>query len=71
MDKISISRWSDSLGKTGVEITIKNDKYELLYIGDMTMEDFARCVTGQSMIDIERDTRHKMRFGNEQDGGAE
>lgn len=70
-DTISISRWLDSLGKTGVEIVIKNDKYGLLYIGDMTMADFAACVTGQSMICIERDTRHKMKFGVEQDGGAE
>lgn len=64
-DKISFSRWSDSSGNTGIEVTIKNEKYGLLYIGDMNMADFAACVTGQSMIDIERDTRHKMQFGIE------
>jgi len=66
-DRISISRWTNSLGKEGVEVSIRNDKYDLIYIGDMTMTEFARCVTGQSMIEIERDARRKLGFSAEQE----
>ena len=69
-DKISISRWTDTWGNTGVEIEIRNDKHELLYEGDMKLEFFAQAVTGQSLIPIERDTRIKLKFGVEQEGAT-
>ena len=70
-DKISISRWTDTWGNMGIEIEIRNDKFELLYKGDMRMDFFAQAVTGQSSMQIERDSRIKLKFGAEQDGGAE
>lgn len=55
MDRISISRFKANY-KTdkAIEITIVDDDGKLVYQGEMTLSDFADCITGRVDCNIER-----------------
>ena len=54
MHNISIGRWSDGNGNSGIDIKIEDSKFCVVFRGRMTLEDFAKCVTGQAFIPIEK-----------------
>lgn len=53
MDRISISRYRTTRGKTGIEIEI-TAKNKMIYRGSMTLEDFAKVITNQGHVLIDR-----------------
>lgn len=55
MDKISIYRFStnDKTDKS-IGIMIEDENFNLIYKGEMTLEDFAKCITGMGCCDVER-----------------
>ena len=53
MDYISISRHRSTDNSEGVEVQIVT-KNKLIYRGDMTLEDYARLVTNQGHVPINR-----------------
>lgn len=53
MDKIAISRWHNSKGEQGINITVESgEENRIIYRGDMSLEGFAKCITGQAASDI-------------------
>lgn len=55
MDKISIYRFStnDKTDKS-IGVMIEDEEANVIYKGEMTLEDFAKCITAMSCCDIER-----------------
>lgn len=68
-DKLTIARWSGSNGKSAVTITVENAEYTTIYRGDISLEDFAKCITGLSSCNIERDERMNFVFQFERKEG--
>lgn len=53
-NNISISRWRDNFGNSAITVEIRDSKHGLIYSGNMTLDDFAKCVTGLSECPIEK-----------------
>lgn len=53
-DKISISKWLNDESEQLVSVKIQNNQGKVLYVGDMTLCEFAACVTGGANREITR-----------------
>ena len=52
-DKITISRWSSGSLGHGIDIMIESgNENRIIYKGQMTLEEFAKCITAQANCDI-------------------
>lgn len=56
---IDIGKWTRN-NSEGVNIAIKDKNYNLIYSGDMTLNDFALCIIGRALSPIvKRKTNRK------------
>lgn len=52
-DKITISRWSSGSQGHRIDIMIESgSENRVIYRGQMTLEEFAKCITAQESCDI-------------------
>lgn len=54
VDKISISKFSSNYKDDGIEIQIEDENYNVLYKGEISFDEFAKCITGQHCCEIKR-----------------
>lgn len=53
--KISISRGTDSKGNSSITVQLEDPEYKTIFRGEMSLEDFAKTITGFACQPIERD----------------
>lgn len=56
IDRISFTKGGATSGREYMLLNIEDDDGKVIYAGEMTMEGFAKMVTGQGNIVIERIT---------------
>lgn len=54
-DKISIGRYYARDRSQGIQVTIEDNSGTIIYNGHMTLENFAKAITGHAMMPIQKE----------------